>query len=241
MIKVEKEYLSFTELKEKWEITSDELHYLIQDATVIPAIAWNGYVRSCHWESNSENRQTLLVITQSEVKRRLQGWVYLRLPTVAGNCDYQFSYCAKDPHDKYDDFLFDTWFRLLNGHDEIDQAYLDREFIEKNAVFMMNLIDNVEIFKFGLTEPTNEVLVANKPACQNSYSTDLLNLLNLAISQFYNPRQKKDAKKDEIKEWIKIKGKELNIYVSDNVADSIFTIIKPNDHNPKVKRVDPLE
>lgn len=71
---------------------------------------------------------------------------------------------------------------------------------------------------------------------QSNYTTDLLGILNLTINEFFNPRRSVDAKKDEITEWIKTKGKELKINVSDNVADSIFTIIKPNDHNPKIKR-----
>lgn len=71
---------------------------------------------------------------------------------------------------------------------------------------------------------------------QSNYTTDLLGILNLTINEFFNPRRSIDAKKDEITEWIKSKGKELKINVSDNVADSIFTIIKPNDHNPKIKR-----
>jgi hypothetical protein len=72
------------------------------------------------------------------------------------------------------------------------------------------------------------------------YETDLLKLLNLAISEFFNPRKIIDAKKEEVTQWLKDKGAELNIVVSDNVADSIFTIIKPKDHNPKIKRVQSL-
>ncbi len=68
------------------------------------------------------------------------------------------------------------------------------------------------------------------------YETDLLKLLNLAISEFFNPRRVIDAKKEEVTQWLKDKGTELNIVVSDNVADSIFTIIKPKNHNPKIKR-----
>jgi hypothetical protein len=74
-----------------------------------------------------------------------------------------------------------------------------------------------------------------------AYETDLLKLLNLAISEFFNPRKIIDAKKEEVTQWLKDKGAELNIVVSDNVADSIFTIIKPKNHNPKIKRVQSVD
>jgi len=74
-----------------------------------------------------------------------------------------------------------------------------------------------------------------------SYETELLKLLNLAVSQFFNPRKPLDAKQEEVTQWLKNKGQELDVYVSDNVAEAIFTIIKPKDHNPKIKRVQPLD
>lgn len=72
-----------------------------------------------------------------------------------------------------------------------------------------------------------------------AYRTDLLTIQELAINEFFNPRKIYDAKKDEITEWLKLKGKELHVEVSDNIADAIFTIIKPNDHNPKIRRAEP--
>lgn len=238
MIKVEKNYLSFAELKEKWRITSDELHYLIQDVTVIPAIAWGGLVEACHWETDAESGRTILVATKDKSPSYLQGWAFLRLPTINGNCDYKFSYFANKLYASYDDLLVNTWFRLLEGlHPyDINTASIGREYIEENSVFMAEVIDNAEVFEFGLTEPINQDFVINNPASQNAYTTDLMNILNLAVNEFFNPRKNVDPKKDEITEWLKAKGKELDINVSDNVADSIFTIIKPNDHNPKIKR-----
>lgn len=235
MIKIEKKYLSFAELKEKWRITSDKLHYLIQDATVIPAIAWKGYAKNYHWEAN-EDSKSVLTITNYENKFIPIGWLYLRRPKVTGNSDYKFSYATNTPYANHEASIFDVWFKLLDGMDEIASASIGREYIEENAVFMAEHIDDVEAFEFGLIEPITQDLVINSHASQDSYSTDLMNILNLAVNNFFNPRLMVDPKKDEITEWLKAKGKELNVNVSDNVADSIFTIIKPNDHNPKIKR-----
>lgn len=87
----------------------------------------------------------------------------------------------------------------------------------------------------NLYQPTE--IKISPVAITPSYETDLLKLLNLAVLEFFYPRRVIDAKKEEVTQWLKDKGANLNIVVSDNVADSIFTIIKPKNHNPKIKRV----
>jgi hypothetical protein len=91
----------------------------------------------------------------------------------------------------------------------------------------------------NLYQPT-EVVISSTTAVL-PYETDLLKLLNLAVLEFFNPRKVSDAKKEEVTQWLKDKGAEINIVVSDNVADSIFTIIKPKNHNPKIKRVQSVD
>lgn len=68
------------------------------------------------------------------------------------------------------------------------------------------------------------------------YQTNLLKIQNLAIKHFYEPRKPVDPKKDAVTEWIKTEGTKQGVNISDNIADAIFTIIKPDDHNPKIKR-----
>lgn len=72
-----------------------------------------------------------------------------------------------------------------------------------------------------------------------NYSSELLNILDLAIVNFYESRREVDPKKEEVLEWLATKAKELKVNLSDNIAEAIFTIIKPDDHNPKIKRVQP--
>jgi hypothetical protein len=90
--------------------------------------------------------------------------------------------------------------------------------------------------------PKSNTLLANsdKTIIQSNYTTDLMTILNQAANQFFSPRKVQDAKQDEVSEWIKNKGKELKVNISENVADAMFTIIKPHDHNPKIRRVEPL-
>lgn len=69
-----------------------------------------------------------------------------------------------------------------------------------------------------------------------TYQTNLLKIQDLAIKHFYESRKPVDPKKSEVTEWIKNEASNLKISISDNIADAIFTIIKPDDHNPKIKR-----
>lgn len=69
------------------------------------------------------------------------------------------------------------------------------------------------------------------------YSTSWLSIQQAAISEFFNPRRNPDAKRDEIVEWINKKAETAGLSESDNIANAIFTIIKPKNHDPKKKRV----
>ena len=68
---------------------------------------------------------------------------------------------------------------------------------------------------------------------QQHYTTPLLDLLHRAIAKFFGPDRVLDAKTEEVVSWLREHGEG----VSANVAEAMFTIIKPNDHNPKKKRV----
>lgn len=68
------------------------------------------------------------------------------------------------------------------------------------------------------------------------YSTPLLAILNAAIAKFFDPRRNPDAKRDEVVEWIKSKMIAAEVADSDNIATAIFTIIKPENHDPRKRR-----
>ncbi len=57
-----------------------------------------------------------------------------------------------------------------------------------------------------------------------------------ALQHFFSPRKSVDAKKVEVVNWILEEGKSFTPPVSDNIAQAIFTIIKPTDHNPSKRR-----
>ncbi|SFN91097.1 hypothetical protein SAMN05216386_2165 [Nitrosospira briensis] len=80
----------------------------------------------------------------------------------------------------------------------------------------------------------------SRPQSEVQYSTRWLTLLEATINHFYNPRRDPDAKKEEVVEWITSTGAYAGLKVSRQIAETIFTIIKPEDHDPKKKGAEPL-
>ncbi len=115
------------------------------------------------------------------------------------------------------------FFRLSKQINELDRSFFE---IDENKVGDLN--DSLEF----ILNVKNQNFTAT-----NEYSTVLMDILKLAVNEFFNPRKIVDPKKEEVTEWIKSKGMELGVNVSSHVAKSIFTLIKPNDHNPKIKKV----
>lgn len=71
---------------------------------------------------------------------------------------------------------------------------------------------------------------------ESSYSTPLLDLQKAAIFEFYSHPRTVDPRKEEVVEWLFEAAKQMDLALSTNVADAMFTIIKPTDHNPKIRR-----
>ena len=74
-----------------------------------------------------------------------------------------------------------------------------------------------------------------------TYSTKWLEIQQAAIQEFFNPRWAVDAKKSEVLSWIKSEAKNAGIKTPTNVATVMFTIIKPEDHSPKIRRAGPIK
>ena len=128
---------------------------------------------------------------------------------------------------KYDDLCR----ILLNPDIECDtpQNWIDRALAKKIAIPWLDFAIQNDFYESKTKSPQVEKLI-------DIYNTDLLDILNQAANQFFNPRKNLDAKKEEVTEWIINKGNERKIKVAAHVAGVMFTIIKPNDHNPKIKR-----
>lgn len=74
------------------------------------------------------------------------------------------------------------------------------------------------------------------PPKNEAYSTVYLGVVHEAISKFFKPDRNTDPKKDEVVTWIKSRFEEMGLNSSNRIAEAIFTIIKPADHNPRRRR-----
>jgi hypothetical protein len=74
-----------------------------------------------------------------------------------------------------------------------------------------------------------------------TYSTKWLEIQQAAILEFFSPRQEVDAKQAAVVSWIESEAKKAGIKDPRNVATVMFTIIKPEDHSPKIRRAGPIK
>ena len=69
-----------------------------------------------------------------------------------------------------------------------------------------------------------------------AYSTPHIEIMNAAIAEFFAPRRAVDAAKPEVTAWVMRQMELLGVTPSSNIAEAIFTIIKPFDHDPRKRR-----
>lgn len=138
--------------------------------------------------------------------------------------------------------LFDPIFPTLfiSWANEFDIELPDEliESIKKKSGLAVNWFEEYKKIKQKYDDlvSNSDNSTSNNKVQLFKYESDLLKIQQLAISEFYLFRKNVDPKSNEVTEWIKNKGEELKINVSTNIAEALFTIIKPNDHNPKIKR-----
>ena len=77
----------------------------------------------------------------------------------------------------------------------------------------------------------------SEPTQINSYTTEYINIMQAAISEFFETRRNFDASREKVVPWIKSLMKTKGLPDSENIASAMFTIIKPPDHDPRKKRV----
>lgn len=70
----------------------------------------------------------------------------------------------------------------------------------------------------------------------DTYSTPHIAIMNAAIAEFFSPRRQVDPKQLVVVGWINEKIEEAGLPPSNNIAEAIFTIIKPTDHDPRKRR-----
>ena len=85
-----------------------------------------------------------------------------------------------------------------------------------------------ESFESGVTD-------AGVARSDYTHTTALLKIQQKVIDKFYYSSELQHPKRAEVLHFIEETSKEYSIPVSSTMAKSIFTITKPDDHNPKKK------
>jgi hypothetical protein len=236
---IEKAYISFQDLIEKWQETANDLHHLISERLLVPCIVWNDLLAVYEWRLDESNKLTLHPVKKTKNAgfygldvERLDTWLYMTEPIRTGATNYHF-YWAVSEIESINPKEGDIWYKLSyfdNG--KLLNNEIGPIFIESQAVFMKKVIDDLEksmpALSIGNCSPSNN----NDP----KYDTEWLKIQQDAIKKFFNPRRNPDAKRAEVIEWIKDEAKNRNLEVSENLAAAIFTIIKAENHSPRKKR-----
>jgi hypothetical protein len=112
----------------------------------------------------------------------------------------------------------------------------------KSPPFQLNIDDLIvtkmekERFESNLGNKESKSQTLTNLFIPNENRTKWLIILGEAINTHFSKDRARDPKKNVVVEWIKAEAVKNGINPSDNIANAIFTIIKPEDHNPKKKR-----
>jgi hypothetical protein len=107
--------------------------------------------------------------------------------------------------------------------------FLQNKEVKKASIFSTTALARSN--KINLVKKTEDRLHIPKPNL-----TPWLSILIEAIHQNFPEDREIDPKKANVVEWILEKAKKEGIAESENIANAIFTIIKPQDHNPKKRK-----
>ncbi|WP_313297378.1 hypothetical protein [Diaphorobacter sp.] len=158
---IKKKYINFAELCQRWSINSEDLHYLISEEKVFPAIITSEALTVYVWEEDQRGDD---VHYKLEIMIEDQGWVSIKprypiyLQSIVRDSAYHYRFfwanSEKRPALPYtkDYPGFDNWFKL---NEEITMADVE--------AFGMFLIEDIEEFESEseVVEEKNDVQVAS--------------------------------------------------------------------------------
>lgn len=235
-MEVNKKFLSFDELAERWKCNKRDIHYFVGEGGLTPSIVWDRMLIR-KWEPwSDEDGESLILMrvfdqqTNRPIIRSVKGWVFLFRPTVTGPYRYSFEYATKNPYPK--DEEGEEVYQLV---DEFGYSYeVENEWIENNAVFMREIVDDYEtIFEPSLANRENlksEISGYNALAAWEStgraHVSNRLAFLQQAALKFWANADKTDRtthpKSRVVVAWLMEHG------FSAKLAESAATIIRPD-------------
>ncbi|MDO8775179.1 MAG: hypothetical protein Q7K57_42035 [Burkholderiaceae bacterium] len=135
-----RDYLTFTELMERWQRNGNDIRFAIISGALKPCIQLNGECSYLEWEQTHEGffaHQLTDGNTGQYMTGQPLGWHYLQDPRQTGpfDCLFRFAASIRDPI-KLDWEAMTDWFSLGSG--------MTLEQVEREAVFMQHEIERYE-------------------------------------------------------------------------------------------------
>lgn len=154
--------------------------------------------------------------------RRLQGqYIINYLYAIAFPKQSALDYVKKEQQDYYFNIEEIKRYLKINKIEFCEEVFIS----QSKKSFALDSID-IENSKHGTMDRWP----------WGNYENEYLNILSDAVFEFFEPRRNPDAKRDEVVDWIKERLVQAGLDGSDNIASTMFTIIKPADHNPRKRR-----
>lgn len=218
---IDKKYLTFHELVERWGIPSNDIHYLIQQKKLIPSIVWDmcfynvkirdisfDYDETLFFEEQDMTEDGDYIYYESDPSETL----YLIKPRSNGAYKYVFTYATRNVTASHERVL-----KLCKTHGGQDKTF-DETYIEENGFFMMDLIEVCEVFEFSQTK-------ISQSSKSKRHVSNMLAYLNQASEKFWANAVEEETdthpKNIDVEKWLIDRG------YSESLARKAASIIRP--------------
>ncbi len=230
----EKEYLTFSELCNRWNISDQDMHYLIAKGDLVPSIAWDELLVECRllWAEGGDEEFSFPNRHKYIGKN---GWLYLQLPKPTGHSKYSFGFVCQTLRPPIDDIFSEVPWYMLCSTCEYEGTYppqrVGETYVATNCVFMAeSIVDCESRYPQLAGQPPRETPPEEKSAVQGKWpwgdhETELLRKLAKAAERYwvrYDPTDATTApRNDDIVEWLMNEEK-----VSERSAKAIATVLR---------------
>lgn len=245
----EKNYYSVQEITDRWQCSTETIIHYVEEIMLRPAIDVNdildehalfdleGAAKELPGEADI-NLGDLLVpnkalgeVLDRNLFDRNHRFVYI-------NADYIFASMADPPYIYGLEEFSGKLLGLANPYSRKTRPYTPTTLLQwrLGTSYEWNpseiIITREERDRF---EREHNMIEPREPATM-TYRTEYIDVMHAAISEFFEPRRTRDPKKNEVVSWINERLIERGLGKSENTASTMFTIIKPADHNPRKEK-----
>lgn len=216
---LDKKYLTFSELVDRWNIPSNDVHYLIQQNILVPSIVWDkslyevditdifGDWTQIHEEICADEDGECIYYECDPPET-----LYLIKSISNGAYKYIFKYLTRTINPSYKKVL-----KLCNSFAGADIT-IDEKYVEEKGFFMMELVQYCEVFHLNQTNTSARLK-------SKHHVSKMLSFLVQASEKFWENAEEGEPdthpKNIDVEKWLIERG------YSESLARKAATIIRP--------------